>query len=83
MVFIKNWGGWELEGFKGVELDCPKCHNKTEHAVCAFPVGVTVGLPFFKKPWWSLKKFVLVCPICQNLTKELTKQEAMARGPKL
>lgn len=72
-----------MEGHKEVALECPKCHNTTGHVVCAFPDGVCVGLPFLRKPWWSLKKFFLICPVCHNPTKQLTKSEAAKLGPKL
>lgn len=80
MWWTKNPGGKPLEGFKTVELTCPKCHNRSDHVPCAFPVGVAIGLPFY---YWSLKKRYLVCPICHNPTKELTKSEVTALGPKL
>lgn len=77
MVFIKNWDSPVVEGTKTVSLVCTHCGNQTEHQVrVAHHFGV--GVIFMKTPLLSYKKYYLVCPICTNATRQLTKEEVGA-----
>ena len=75
-MFIKEFQGWPLEGAATLSMKCPNCGNTTEHYVHVAPVGFQVGVIFSKKSLFGKRRFFLACPTCDNLTKELSKQQA-------
>jgi Zn finger protein HypA/HybF involved in hydrogenase expression len=77
-MFLKTYSGWKLENTKLVELKCDACNNTSEHYVYVHPYGPQLGLIFLKKPLLTKKQYFLACPICRNLTVELTEQQAMS-----
>lgn len=77
-MFIKSYNTWKLEDTKTVELKCSHCSNTTSHFVCVAPHGVQFGIVFMKKPIVGMKKYFLQCPICDNLSKEITREQAYA-----
>lgn len=77
-MFIKQYNGWELENAKTTSFLCSNCNNTTEHFVFVAPYGPQAGLIFLKKPILGARKYFLACPICGNLTKEITKEQALA-----
>lgn len=77
-MFIKNWEATPVKNTKKVKMICSNCNNETEHEVFAEPFGPSIGFIFAKKPWLSFKHYYLVCPICKNGTKKLTKEQMNA-----
>jgi len=77
-MFIKKYQPLLIKNTKTVELTCSHCGNKTKHQIHEVYYGPQVGIIFLKKPLLSLKKYYLVCPICSNATKELTKEQVKA-----
>lgn len=81
-MFIKTWNGWNLEDAKQISQKCEHCGNTTEHFVYIRPHGPQVGIVFMKKPLLSKKQYLLVCPTCNFVAKELTKEQAYAMQDK-
>jgi len=77
-MFIKEFKGWPLENATTHSIKCSNCGNTTDHYVYVAPVGFQVGIVFSKKPLLGKRKYFLACPTCDNLSKELTKQQAEA-----
>lgn len=68
---------YKVENSGTVEMKCPTC-NKTSHH---YMVGAVVGpnLGFFWLPnkyHLGYRKYWLACPICNNISKELSSSEA-------
>ena len=57
---------------------CPRCGNTSEHRVYIIPHGPQLGLVFLSKPLLGLRKYYLTCPVCGGLTREITKEQALA-----
>ena len=75
-MFFKQFNGWELDGAKTVSCKCTNCNNTVEHYVYVAPHGPQMGIVFMKKSLVGMRKYFLARPICGNLTKELTKEQA-------
>lgn len=77
-MFIKNYQPIPIKNTKFVELVCSNCNNRTQHRIHEAYYGPQIGLIFLKKPLLSLKKYYLICPICRNATKEISKEQVKA-----
>lgn len=77
-MFIKTYQPALIKNTKKVELLCSNCGNKTKHQIHEVYYGPQVGFVFLKKPLLSLKKYFLMCPICNNATKQITKAQVNA-----
>ena len=77
-MFIKNWQPMPVKNTKKIKMTCNHCGNDSEHAIHEAPYGVCIGVVFAKKPLLSLKKYYFVCPICNNGTKEISKEQVKA-----
>lgn len=75
-MFFQTFNGWELEGTKRQKMKCPNCSHETDHMVAVIPYGPQLGVIFSKKPLAGMRKYRLVCSVCENQTKELTKEQA-------
>jgi hypothetical protein len=80
-VFIKNYKGWRLEDSRTIQETCAQCHNTGEHFVYVAPVGFQMGVSFRRKPLVGARKYFLACPVCGNLSKELSREQALALKP--
>jgi hypothetical protein len=77
-MFLREFNGWPQENSHTQQLKCPNCGNTTDHYVYVAPYGFQVGTIFSNKPLLGAKKYFLACPTCDNLTKELSKEQALA-----
>jgi hypothetical protein len=77
-MFIKQFNGWPLENSVAQAMRCSNCGNTTDHFVYVAPHGFQVGLAFLSRPLLGGKKHFLACPTCNNLTREITKEQAAA-----
>lgn len=77
-MFIKNYRGWRLENSGTISDTCANCHNTGQHFVYVAPVGFQMGVVFSRKPLLGAKKYFLACPVCGHLSKELSREQALA-----
>lgn len=73
-MFIKEYSDSILKNTRTIKIKCLNCNNESEHVICIHH-KMGVGFIFLKDPILSLKKYYLVCPICSNISKELTKEQ--------
>lgn len=73
-MFIKNWESTIIQDTIDVEMTCPQCNNRTIHKIHKIPI-VGLGFVFSKRPFIAKNKYAFVCPICSNITKEITKDQ--------
>ena len=67
---------WKVDGMRTVRMKCPNCSNTTDHFVMGANTGFHLGFIFQSaRTRLGIKKYFLTCPICRNMTKELTKSE--------
>jgi hypothetical protein len=74
-MFLKQFNGWAQENSDTQVLKCSNCFNNTPHFVYVAPYGPQLGFIFLSKPFVGMRKYFLACPTCQNLTREITKQQ--------
>ena len=74
-MFIKDYKANPVKGTKKVKIDCPNCDNEAEHQVYEDYYGPQIGIIFMKKPLISKKRYFLVCPICGNVNKQISKEQ--------
>ncbi|OGK35379.1 hypothetical protein A3F58_00035 [Candidatus Roizmanbacteria bacterium RIFCSPHIGHO2_12_FULL_37_9b] len=67
-----------LKGTKTISMKCTNCGNLTEHVVWKQPHGFQLGTIFSRRKTLGMKKYFLLCPTCQNASKEITKEQALA-----
>lgn len=77
-MFFRNYSGWRLEGTNTVEIRCTNCGNTSSHFIYVVPVGFQFGVIFASKPLVGNRKYFLTCPICGNLAKEISREQAEA-----
>ena len=78
-MYIKEFGLHEIKDSKRIIRICDICKNESEQILMYEPSGLTIGLPFAKKPWLSSSKhFFLFCTVCGKPSKLLTKDEAQS-----
>ena len=77
-MFITQWDSTKVASAPTVKMVCGNCGNETEHELHEFPVGLSIGIPFFRKPLLSAHKYYYVCPTCHNASKEITKEQVRA-----
>jgi sulfatase modifying factor 1 len=75
-MFFRDFQGWRLENSATQSLKCSNCGNTTDHYVYVAPIGIQLGAVFLKKPLLGARKHFLACPVCGNLSKELSKSQA-------
>ena len=78
MVVFMRPEGEVLKGTSTVSLQCAQCSNTTEHVVWKQPHGPQVGTVFSRRKTLGMKKYFLVCPTCNAIAQELTKEQAVA-----
>ena len=67
---------WKVNGTKTVKHKCAYCGNTDNHYVLASLVGPTLGFIFQPtKTKLGFRKYYLVCPICNKISKELSRSE--------
>ena len=76
-MFIKNWEATLVENTKKVKMTCDNCGKEDEQRIYEVP-GIGFGLIFLKKPLLATKKYYFICPICNNITKQITKEQVGA-----
>jgi hypothetical protein len=57
-------------------LDCSNCKNTSDHELWWVVPGP--GLRYMGMQVAGRKVYVYVCPICKNVAKEVSKEQAMA-----
>jgi uncharacterized Zn finger protein len=76
-MFIKSVSPYIVKGTQSVSIKCPNCHNTTDHVVVIIPKKLNVSFVFGKKPLAG-KRYMMACPTCGHLTKEITKEQYKA-----
>lgn len=67
---------WKVNGTKTVRRKCLHCNNTAEHYVLGTLIGPALGFIFQPaKTKLGFKKYYLICPVCNRVSKELTKPE--------
>lgn len=63
-----QFGQHSIEVVKGaatVQRICENCGNITDHVLVDQPCGIGFGIPFMKRPLWSINRaYALACPTC-------------------
>jgi len=77
-MFRREFNGWAQEESNTQQMKCPNCWNTTDHYVYVAPHGIQVRILFLRKPLLGARKYFLACPNCNHLTKELSKEQALA-----
>lgn len=71
-----NQNQWKVNGTKTVKKKCSHCDNTSQHYVMASLVGPALGFIFQPaKTKLGFRKYYLVCPICNRISKEITRSE--------
>ena len=71
-----NQNTWKVKGTKTVKRKCANCDNTAEHYVLGSLVGPALGFIFQPaKTKLGFRKYYLACPICNRISKELTRSE--------
>jgi len=76
-MIIKSWKPYLVKGAQTESLKCTNCNNTSDHVLLIIPKALSFGFVFAKKPMIG-KRYVLACPICGNVAKVLTKEQAKA-----
>lgn len=67
---------WKVKGIKPVKKKCSHCNNTSEHYVMGSLIGPVLGFMFQPaKTKLGFRKYYLVCPICNRISKEITRGE--------
>ncbi len=67
---------WIVKNAKTVTKKCFYCNNTGEHYVIGRLIGPALGFIFQPaKTKLGFKKYYLVCPICNKISKELARNE--------
>lgn len=75
-MFFDNNDTWIEKGAKTVELKCDNCGNTADNFVLGGYSTPHVGFVFLpKKMQLGKKAYVLCCPVCNNVNKELSFEE--------
>ena len=65
-----------VKGAPTVQMDCQNCNNTTNHQLWWIVPG-----PYMRYMGMQVagrKHFVYVCPVCKNIAKEISKEQAAA-----
>jgi hypothetical protein len=77
-MWFKNASIEPVKGAASLTHTCDNCGNSTEHVLVDQPYGLTLGLPFTKRPWASTHKaYSLCCPTCGSGFR-ISKEQAAA-----
>lgn len=72
-MIISGRKGYKIHSAKDQEILCDNCNNLSMHEVFAFPKGVQLKFIWMpQRLGVGLRDYYLKCPICDNLTKQLT-----------
>lgn len=77
-MFIKAWETPVVKNTETIKRHCGNCDNNSEHEIRVQYYGLNVGVIFMKTPLLSLKKYLVVCPICSSANLELSKEQMQA-----
>lgn len=78
-MIINNNPEYWYENCKRVKMYCSKCKNNSEHYVIGFLKSFYFGLIFVPNKYKIGKKgYGLMCPICHNVSKMISKEEMKA-----
>lgn len=67
---------WKVDRTKTAKRKCDHCGNKDEHYVLASLTGPALGFIFQPaKTKLGFRKYYLACPICNRISKELSRSE--------
>ncbi|MCB9805808.1 hypothetical protein H6775_01445 [Candidatus Nomurabacteria bacterium] len=76
-MFIIQPEGEIVKGTKTLSKQCEHCGNVTDHFVWKQPYGFQVGTIFSRRKTLGMKKYYLVCPVCKQADRELTREQAL------
>jgi len=76
MFFFNGNNSWRIDNAKTVTKKCLNCNNTGEHYAIGCFSGLHIGF-IFQPTSTRLgpKKYFLVCPVCGQPSKELSKLE--------
>jgi len=74
-MFITNWQPILIENSQSVTMTCPNCGNHAKHQVYKQAYGLAIAIPFMSQPLISNYNYFLLCSICNNPTKKISKEE--------
>ncbi len=76
MIFSNSSNQWKVKNTKEVKLKCNHCGNTCDHYVLGCLTGPAFG--FVLQPASTklgFKKYYLTCSICNQINKEISKEE--------
>lgn len=76
-MFIVEPQGEILKNSDTYNKICSNCKNQVDFVVWKEPYGPQMGTIFSRSKTLGMKKFYLVCPTCNFVDKELTKEQAL------
>lgn len=72
-MYISGRKGYPINSAKTKEILCTNCKNLSDHEVFAFPKGLQLKFIWMpQRMGVGLRDYFLKCPICDNLTEQLT-----------
>lgn len=75
-MLIDGNGIWKEKNTKTVKLKCNKCENTADNFVVGGFTSIHIGFVFMpKNKHLGKKRYVLCCPICGNINKEISLNE--------
>lgn len=67
---------WKVNNTKTKKIKCLHCGNTSDHYVTGTLVGPALGFIFQPaKTKLGFRKYYLTCPICNRVSKELSRSE--------
>lgn len=76
MFFSNKMPSKRVKHAPALTLDCSNCQNTTDHELWWIVPGP--NLRYMGMVVAGKKLFVYVCPICKNIGREITKEQAVA-----
>lgn len=76
MYFSNKMPTKQVRGAAPLRMDCTKCKNTTDHQLWWVVPGRNVR--YMGVVVAGTKFYVYVCPVCKNVGKEVTKEQAAA-----
>jgi hypothetical protein len=76
MFFSNKMPAKQIRGAAPHRVECGNCKNTTDHELWWIVPGKNVR--YMGMVVAGTKKYVYVCPICKNIAKEISKEQAAA-----
>jgi phage FluMu protein Com len=76
MFFSNKMPVKQVRGAALLRVECENCKNTTDHSLWWIVPGK--NLRYMGMLVAGTKRYVYICPICKNIAKELSKEQAAA-----